>query len=156
MALSSHNVEAEEIVSRIQNGDSAGMEDLYSALWRVAKPKLSRTVDSQLVEDKFHDVVVTVLEAIRSGTLREPSRLMGFAQTVTRRRVAAHIRRRISNRRRLVPMGPSEFPGPSASIPEAASLETERLNALRGAIRLLRERDREILVRFYFKEQAPQ
>jgi len=47
----------------------------------AAMPRLSRSVDSQLVEDKFHDIVVTVLEAIQDGTLREPNRVMGFAQT---------------------------------------------------------------------------
>ncbi|MEQ1946066.1 MAG: sigma-70 family RNA polymerase sigma factor [Bryobacteraceae bacterium] len=156
MQLVAQNIEPADIVSRIRNGDAAGMEDLYSALWSAAKPKLSRTVDSQLVEDKFHDVVVTVLEAIRSGTLRDPSRLMGFVQTITRRRVAAHIRGKISRRKRLVSMGPSEFPGPAAEIPGWVSLETERLKVLRVAIRCLCSRDKEILVRFYLKEEKPQ
>ena len=59
MEIDGKYFEAANLVSRIQSGDSAGVVELYSTLSNVAMPKLSRTVDSQLVEDRFHDVVVT-------------------------------------------------------------------------------------------------
>src|SRR5258707_6685477 len=98
MTASGEYAIAADLVNRIRCGDSEGAVELYSVLSGAAMPRLSRSVDSQLVEDKFHDIVVTVLEAIQDGTLREPDRVMGFAQTVTRRRVAAHIRHKISQR----------------------------------------------------------
>ena len=156
MATPAEYALAADLVNRIRDGDSEGAAELYSTLSGAAMPRLSRTVDYQLVEDKFHDIVVTVLEAIQDGSLREPSRLMGFARTVTRRGVAAHIRHKITQRRRVVQMGPGEFATPSATSPERASIERERLDVLRTALRNLQPRDREILARFYLDEQAPQ
>ena len=63
------HIQAADLVSRIRRGEPASVVELYSALSSVAMPRLSRTVDSALVEDKFHDVVVTVLDAIYKGTL---------------------------------------------------------------------------------------
>jgi len=156
MAAPAEYILTTDLVNRIRAGDTDGAAELYSALSGAAMPKLSRTVDSQVVHDKFHDMVVTVLEAIQNGSLREPSRVMGFAHTVTRRGVAAHIRNNISQRRRLVQMGPLEFPTPVSESPEFATIETQRLDVLRNAVRKLRPRDREILGRFYFHEQSPQ
>jgi RNA polymerase sigma factor (sigma-70 family) len=156
MEISGEYLLTEDLVRRIRGGDRGGTEELYSTLSGAAMPKLSRTVDSQLVEDKFHDIVVTVLEAIQNGSLREPARLMGFAQTVTRRRVATHIRGKISRRSRLVQIGAVDFPAPAADSPEAASIKAQRLGVLRGAMQKLCSRDRKILASFYYQEETPQ
>src|SRR5579862_5646642 len=90
-----------EIVEKIRSDDESGVEELYSALREGARNKLFRLVGPQSVEDRLHEVLLIVLEVIRSGELRDPERLMGFVRTVTRRQVAAHIRGAITGRKRM-------------------------------------------------------
>jgi RNA polymerase sigma factor (sigma-70 family) len=130
------------------------MEDLYGALSEGARPRLLRFVDPQSVDDRLHEIWLIVLEAIRSGELREPGRLMGFVQTVTRRRVAAHIRSAVLRRRRLVEAAAFD-PVSRESSPEALLSAREQVEAIGKVLRSLRALDREILVRFYLKEESP-
>lgn len=142
-----------DLVGRIREGDRTGAEDLYHTVSGSARAKLRRNVDPHLVEDRLHDIVLTVLEAIHGGMLREPERLMGFVRTVTHRQVAAHIRGNVTRRRRLTPIGPMEFPSSPQDSPEAALVTRERAEEVRRVLRRLRARDREILIRFYCEEQ---
>ena len=141
------------IVRQIQSGDPSGAENLYHIIGDQCRARLSRGVEAQGVEDSLHDIVVTILEAIHTGTVREPSRLMGFAKTVALRRVARHIRSKISSRKRFLPMGSVDFPAPPASSPDAAVAATERAQTLHKALRCLRQRDRDLLLRYYYFEQ---
>ena len=143
------------IVQRIQCGDSSGAEYLCQLLSVQCRGRLSWGVDAQGIEDGLHDIVVTVLEAIHGGTLREPARLMGFAKTLTQRRVSRHIRRRIAVRKRFVPLGQADFPAPLERSPEALILAAEQAETLRRTLQCLRRRDRELLIRYYYSEQNP-
>lgn len=120
----------------------------------LAYGQLVHRVDRQCVEDKFHDVVVTVLEAIASGALKQPDRLIGFVNTVARRRVTAHIRANIK-RRRFTSFDECDFAGPEAASPEAAAAQTEKLERLDVLLYLLCPRDRDLLIRFYLQEEPP-
>jgi len=141
-----------EIVAKIRTDDESGVEELYSALREGARNKLFRLVGPQSVEDRLHEVLVIVLEAIRSGELRDPERLMGFVRTVTRRQVAAHIRNAITGRRRMAAFSEAE-PKAAGKSPEASAVAREQIEALRQVLSWLNPRDREILVRFYLHEQ---
>ena len=120
----------------------------------LAYSRLGRMVDRQYVEDKFHDVVVTVLEAIGSGALQQPDRLLGFVHTITRRRVVGHIRANIK-RRRCTCFDESDFTRSGAGSPEAIAARTEKLERLHALLNLLSMRDRDLLIRFYLCEQLP-
>jgi RNA polymerase sigma-70 factor, ECF subfamily len=145
-----------DLVGRVQRGDTSGAEDLYRTVSGNATARLRRSVDPHLVEDRLHDIVVTVLEAIQEGALREPERLMGFVRTVTQRQVSAHIRSNMASRRRLTPINLMELPSPKHHSPDAALVRAEKSMALRCVLRKLRKRDREILIRFYSFEQTPE
>jgi RNA polymerase sigma factor (sigma-70 family) len=141
-----------DLVDRIRKGENGSIEALCAKLRILAYCHLTHKVDRQYVDDKFHDVVVTVLEAICSGALKQPDRLMGFVSTIARRGVAAQIRANIKSRR-CVSFEESDFAGTGYASPESAALQTEehaKLNALLGG---LRPRDRDILTRFYLREQ---
>jgi RNA polymerase sigma factor (sigma-70 family) len=141
-----------ELVDRIRRGESGSIEALCAKLRILAYCHLTRKVDSQYRDDKFHDVVVAVLEAISTGTLKQPDRLLGFVSTIARRGVAAQVRADIKNRR-CISFEESDFAGTKETSPESAALQIEeyaRLNALLGA---LRPRDRDILTRFYLREE---
>jgi RNA polymerase sigma-70 factor, ECF subfamily len=143
-----------ELVDRIRQGETESIEILCAVLKGAARSQLVRKVDRQLVEDKFHDVIVTVLEAISNGSLRHPDRLLGFVRTVTRRSVAAHIRANIK-RRRCTLFDECDFPGTDETSPEAMISKREELEYLGTLLNVLRPRDRNLLIRFYFNEQQP-
>lgn len=143
-----------ELVERIRHGETRSIEILCAMLNGAARRQLARKVDRQLVDDKFHDVIVTVLEAISSGTMRHPDRLLGFVRTVTRRSVAAHIRANIKGRRYTL-FNEYDFPGADEPSPEALIARREEAEQLSSLLKTLRPRDRNLLVRFYFNEQQP-
>jgi RNA polymerase sigma-70 factor, ECF subfamily len=149
----------EEVVEKIQCGGEAGlregMEELYAALTDGVRARLVRCIETQSVEDRLHEILMIVLEAIRRGELREPGRLMGFVKTVTRRRVVAHIRTASFQRRRFVTVDHMEPAAPVEQNPERRAARQEQLDRARGVLRRLSARDREILERFYFAEQPP-
>jgi RNA polymerase sigma-70 factor, ECF subfamily len=141
-----------EVVRKIRAGDAAGIEDLYRALSDGVRASLIELVGAQSAEDWLHEILIVVLEAVRGGQLREPDRLMGFVRTVAKRSVVAHIRNATAQRRRFVPE--AEVQAPSKQSPDAGIAERERIEKIRNVLRSLSARDREILERFYFKEQA--
>ena len=51
----------------------------------------ARQVGPQDLDDKVHDLFLTIIQSIQRGDLREPERLMGYVRTIVRRQVAAHI-----------------------------------------------------------------
>jgi RNA polymerase sigma-70 factor (ECF subfamily) len=71
-------VEWRALVSQIQTGDEAGMEQLYKLFSRGIRYYLYRQLGPQELEDKVHDTFLIVVGAIQRGDLREPERLMGF------------------------------------------------------------------------------
>jgi RNA polymerase sigma-70 factor (ECF subfamily) len=141
------------LIERVRAGDAFACEKLCATLADAARARLYWGVDRQAVDDELQDVVVSLLEAIRDGAIRDPERLMGFVRTVTRRRVSLHIRTNIQSRSHLVPIGMMDFAAPAEQSPEAASSRRESIDALQRVLRRVCVRDREILMRFYFEEQ---
>ena len=144
-----------DVVGKIRSGDDAGVEDLYAALSDGVCASLFRNVDAQSIEDGLHEILIVVLEAIRGGELRDPRRLLGFVRTVTRRRVAAHIRSAIQGRQRFVPVGAVDPVAPVEQSPEERTAQREQVDRVRKVLNGLRPRDREIVERFYLREQVP-
>jgi len=138
------------LAQAIRSGDDAGTTDLYVLLTAPLRVRLSRVVSPDELDDSLHEVVVIVLEAIHRDGLRDPERLAAFVHTIAHRRAVAHIRRRIL-RRRFV--DDPEMMASSAGSPEDWAARRERVEQLTRVLRRLRARDREILERFYFREQ---
>jgi RNA polymerase sigma factor (sigma-70 family) len=144
------------LIQEIRAGNESGVEPLYAAISSCARAQLFHSVDPQVVEDHVQEIHMIVLAALRNGELREPNSLMGFVKTVARRQVASHIRYSIVRRRRLVPVDADYAPPVSSSeCPEASLFRKERVRAMKRILGLIRERDRELLTRFYFDEQIP-
>jgi RNA polymerase sigma-70 factor, ECF subfamily len=142
-----------ELVQRIQAGDARAEEELYGVFARGVRFQLCRRLASQDIEDRLHDIFLIIRESIRNGELREPERLMGYVQTVLRRQVAEHIERVVQarHRRRSLEMGPPlRDHRPS---PERRAIEKQTATVALSLLGELNPRDREILVRFYLREQ---
>lgn len=141
-------------VQQIRTGNELSVETLCAAVTECARAQLYQSVEAQSVDDHVQEVLMIVLAAIRNGELRNPECLMGFVRTVTRRQVTVHIRRNVIRRRRITSVESSELPAaPADESPEARLRLQERVALVRDVLERICSRDREILVRFYYKEQ---
>jgi RNA polymerase sigma-70 factor, ECF subfamily len=142
------------LVERIRSGETDGMEELYQLFSKGIRFYLCRQLGPQELEDKVHDTFLVVVQAIRRGELREPERLMGFVRTVVRRQVAAHIDRLVHVRREQIDIESTmRIPDP-AENPEDNAIFQQRAKLIQRVLGELGERDREILTRFYLREQG--
>ena len=117
------------------------------------RSRIARRVGHQETEDVVNDTFLIVARAIKDSSIRDPERLMGFARTVVRRRVAAHIAA-ICRMRTENSGSPAAAMAEEGGNPETVYTRNERAEVLRQALGRLRVRDREILVRFYLHEQS--
>jgi len=142
-----------ELVEEIRGGNEQSIASLYAAVSDCARAHLFRTIDPQAVDDHVQEVLMIVLSAIRSGELRDSRCLMGFVRTVTRRQAAAHIRHAIARRRRMVSIESADPASPSHESPEARLVSRQQVAVVKKVLEKLCDRDRDILIRFYYKEQ---
>jgi RNA polymerase sigma-70 factor, ECF subfamily len=144
------------IVSRIRQGDPGGEEILYQTLAGGARFFLQRRLGTQDVEDRVHDLFLTVVGTIRRGELQHPERLMGFVRTLLYRQLSQEIDR--SARRRETGADfdtAAEIPAPGTT-PEERAIASEKSALMAKMLRELSDRDFEVLSRFYIREQPPQ
>lgn len=156
--LFSHEAEGDsrwaQLVKDIQAGSPAAVEQLYEIFDRGVRFQLCRQLGPQDLDDRIHDSFVIVLQAIQRDEIREPERLLGFIRTVAKRQVCSQIHTVVTNRREMAPIEP-ETPLPDrAEDPERSFLRKERLDVMRRAMSRMNHRDREILTRFYLREEA--
>jgi RNA polymerase sigma factor (sigma-70 family) len=140
-------------IEEIRSGNEQSAEGLYAAVSDCARAQLFRSVDPQAVDDHVQEVVMIVQAALRNGELRDPRCLMGFVRTVTRRQVAVYIRAAMVRRRRMVSIESAHPVSPSHESPEERLARRERIAVLKKVLERLCDRDRDILIRFYYKEQ---
>ena len=142
-----------EVVQRIRSGDAAAMEELYRVFTKGVRFFLCRQLGPQDLDDRVHEVFLMVTQSICRGDVREPERLMGYVRTVVRRHVAAHIQEAIQARRNVGEDGHLPLPD-RARDPEHAAIERQNEELALRLLRSIGSRDREVLVRFYLKEQT--
>ncbi|HEX4168952.1 MAG TPA: sigma-70 family RNA polymerase sigma factor [Bryobacteraceae bacterium] len=142
------------LVDQIKAGQDAGMEQLYRLFSRGIRYYLCRQLGPQELEDKVHDTFLIVVNAIKRGDLREPERLMGFVRTVVRRQVAAYIENAVHTRREQADLESGVTVADKTQNPEQEAIGRQRAALMKSALDALSKRDRDILVRFYLKEQS--
>lgn len=142
------------LVSRIQDGDPSGLEELYRLFSRGVRYYFCRQLGAQELDDKVHDTFLIVVHAIRRGELREPERLMGFVRTVVRRQVAASIDLAVHTRRGFLNLDDSSPISDAGASPEESVISRQRAEIMEKVLRSISKRDREILTRFYLLEQS--
>jgi RNA polymerase sigma-70 factor, ECF subfamily len=143
-----------ELVDRIRLSATDGMEELYLLFSKGIRFYLCRQLGPQELDDKVHDTFVVVVQAIRRGELREPSRLMGFVRTIVRRQVAAHIDKVVHTRRDQIDLDSSVRLADPKRNPEEKAMFSQRTELINRVLGELSDRDREILTRFYLHEQS--
>ncbi len=142
------------LVERVQAGDATGLEELYRIFSRGIRFQLCRALGSQEVDDRVHDVFLVVVQAIQRGDLRDPERLMGFVRTVVRRHVAGQIEQSQQTRRDMLDIESGAAVADHMPTPEEELLQEEKVAIMREILMELSHRDREVLERFYLREQT--
>ena len=146
--------ELRQIVERIQSGDESGAEDLYRVLGSGMKWLLCRGVGPDRVEDQLHNLFVILVENIRKGAVRDPERLMGMARTIAHRQIAAHVKFSIRARIRQGDDDTAFRVASKMLTPEEALASRRKVDMMKTVLAELSQRDREILTKFYLKEQT--
>jgi RNA polymerase sigma-70 factor, ECF subfamily len=141
------------LVDQIKAGEDTGMEHLYKLFSRGIRYYLCRQLGPQELEDKVHDTFLIVVNAIKRGDLREPERLMGFVRTVVRRQVAAYIENAVHLRREQADLETSVTIADRKQNPEQEAIVRQKGALMQSALESLSKRDRDILIRFYLKEE---
>jgi RNA polymerase sigma-70 factor (ECF subfamily) len=150
------DVDWRRVVEQIRAGDPSGEETLYHALNAGTRQFLQRRLGTQDVEDRVHDIFLIVTEAIIRGDLREPERLMGFVRTVLYRQLSLGISRAVGARETTVDLGDKPNLTSSEPDPEQQVLSRERVDTIANELRKLKEKDFELLTRYYLREQQPE
>ncbi len=143
-----------DVVTRIRRGDAAAMEELYRVFTKGIRYFLYRQLGPQDLDDRVHDVFLMVAQSISRGDVREPERLMGYVRTVVHRHVAAQIEEAVQARRTMSEQDPHLHLTDHARDPEHRAIERQNEELALRVLRSIARRDREVLIRFYLKEQS--
>ena len=131
----------------------AGDRDAENELVRYFSPRIlamlcARTRDREVSRDLLHDVLITVLRALRKGQLRQSDRLAAFIQGIARNTAQSYSRGRIFREQPLED-------DPQAVETTDAIEESQRSELVRKALLELDSTDREILMRTLVQGQKP-
>jgi RNA polymerase sigma-70 factor, ECF subfamily len=143
------------LVSHVQAGDDAAIGQLYKLFSRGIRYYLCRRLSPQGLEEKVQDTFLMVVNTIRRGDLRQPERIMGFIRALVRRQAAAYIETGtgIYNREQS-DLETGITVADRKENPEQEAMRRQKAELMESALADLAQRDREILVRFYLKEQS--
>ena len=142
------------LVAKIQRGEEDALAELYEVFARGVKFYMYRQLGPQDLEDRLHDTFLVVVQAIKRGDLREPERLMGFVRTIVRRQVATRIDEIVQTRREQVTIEQGPTLPDRTRTPEQNAMDSQQAQLIARVLRGMAERDRDILTRFYLKEQS--
>jgi RNA polymerase sigma-70 factor (ECF subfamily) len=139
------------LAERIQDGDRRAEEELYRLINGGVRLRLVGAMGDD-VGDSVHDIYIDVLTAIRKRQLREPPRLVGFVDTILRRRICLLIAQKISARRAIDLVDCEEATGYDSPLEQALARDERDLAAT--VLASMPDRERDILKRFYLDEQT--
>jgi RNA polymerase sigma-70 factor (ECF subfamily) len=141
-----------ELVERIKSGEPGYIDDLYQLFSKGVRFYLRRHLGQQDLDHQVHDAFALVVQAIRRGELREPERLPGFVRTIVRRQVAAHIDKAHTFREPVDLESSARVADPREN-PGQSDILRQRVELIKRVLAEFTDRDREILTRFYLREQ---
>ena len=141
------------VVDQIRQGDPTGEETLYQNLVGGARLFLQRRLGTLDIDDKVHDLFLTIVEAIRRDEIREPERLMGFVRTVLYRQLNLAVSHIIKSRETTSGIEAADQLSGSGPTPEQQTLAHEKISLMKQVLREMSDRDFEVLTRSYIREQ---
>lgn len=139
------------LAERVQAGDRAAEPELVERLLRgVIAIATVRLGSRDLAADAAHDTVVALIEALRAGRLREPSKVAAFVHGILVNVI------RVSHRQRKVERASEPLvPELHVEIPIDRVQAGEEQQVLRAALGTLEPVDRRILIATLIDGDAP-
>lgn len=139
-----------DLVRQIESGTA---RDAESELCRRMFPRLRlyglrHLRDQQAADDLTQQVLITALEALRAGRLREPDKIASFLLGMCRM-IVLDIRRGAQRRQRILDQFGAELVPPSH--PATLVLDHEQLTR---CVQSLKERERSVIVMTFYDEQT--
>jgi RNA polymerase sigma-70 factor (ECF subfamily) len=145
------------LVERITSGDKQAEAEMVARYNRGLRYLLRRKArDSQMAEDLLQETWAVALQKIRGGGLTDPGRLAGYLCGIAKNLAIGDRRRdgrqKTSANSDVVDLAADDSPSPfqRASRAEVCGHVRDLLKGLK------RDRDREILMRFYVQEEDKQ
>lgn len=139
-----------ELARQIGTGNDreAEAELFHRMAPRIRLYGLRHLRDEHAAEDLTQQVLITTLEALRAGRLREPEKLASFVLGTCRMTVL-DLRRGAQRKERLLEQfGPGLVPPPQPTVPR---LDHDRLA---HCVQSLKERERTVVVMTFYDEQT--
>ncbi len=139
-----------DLVRQIGAGrDPEAEAELYRRMApRIRLYGLRHLRDGHAADDLTQQVVITTLEALRAGRLREPEKLASFVLGTCRMTVL-DLRRGAQRKQRLLEQFGAEFP--TAVQPSVPRIDRDRLAR---CMENLKERERTVVVMTFYDEQT--
>lgn len=139
-----------ELVRQIGSGSDREAE---AELFRRMAPRirlygLRHMRDEQAAQDLTQQVLITTLEALRAGRLREPEKLASFVLGACRMTVL-DLRRGAQRKERLLEQFRADLLAPAQAAPPR--LDQEQLSR---CVQGLKERERTVVVMTFYDEQT--
>lgn len=138
-----------ELARQIATGDDAEAETEFCRRMapRIQLYGLRHLRDPQAAQDLTQQVLLTTLEALRSGRLRQPEKLASFVLGTCRMTVL-DVRRGSRRRERLLERFGADL---APAAPSQPCLDRERLER---CLQNLRERERTVVVMTFYDERT--
>ncbi len=153
MAETSYGADLVLAAHGIQLGDTQALEDMYRLVTPGLRAFLALRVPRDLIDDYSHDIFLALVRFIQTGNVRNPQCLPGIIRTIALRFVSEH--------KRIVSKSPTSVESVSFErfVPDRRTdLESnyqrqQQMELAMSTLAMLRDREREILRRFYLEEQ---
>jgi RNA polymerase sigma factor (sigma-70 family) len=137
------------LAERIVAGDREAENELVGYFSpRILAMLCARTRDREASRDLLHDVLITLLRALRKGQLRQLDRLAAFVQGIARNTAQSYSRGRAFREQPFADEPPAAHSGDAVE-------ESQRAALVRQALEELEPTDREILLRTLVQGQKP-
>lgn len=147
----------EAIVAGIRAHDPEAVQRLYEICSKGVRLILSRHLNKTDVDDKVHDIFILMVNAVRSDALCDPRCLAKYLHTLVRNQIARYVTREIPKRTSTIDDSElHEFADRSAMSAEEAMIRRERVAIVLRMLRASSVRNREVMIRFYVREQSPE
>ena len=142
-------VSESELVRQIGSGDREAEAELFRRMARrIRLYGLRHLRDAHAAEDLAQQVLITALEALRAGRLREPEKLASFVLGICRMTVL-DLRRGTQRKERLL-----ERFGPDLLQPVFVSNPRLDHDRLALCVQNLKERERTVVVMTFYDEET--
>ena len=156
--VDNHEAELQRIIAQIAAGDRAAETDLVNRFQRgvtLLARKYARPNESRIA-DIVQTVLMNTLERLRLGALREAAALPGYLRTCVINEVTMMYRDRNTTSGEDVSTADGKIAELTTS--DTPELRASRAQLLRNVVRAIDSlpvpRDRELLIRFYLREES--